>query len=226
MQDPQEPTPPRPELPGRPPAVKLDRRGVLREQKFREAAIAVLLEKGYRHTRLSDVVALAKGSLATLYRIYGDKEGLVHAIMAESIANFGQSLEGLAHSQLPPTQALTDAAESMVEEFLSPARIVCHRIVIGEGAAYPELRDWFLQNAVRPPTEALADYFERGHRRGELAIEHTPYLTAERFYMAVLGTVIIRSMSGSIGPADVAAEKRTAREAVALFMDGIRPRPG
>lgn len=203
--------------------MKLDRRGQARERKFREAAIAVLAEKGYRQTRLSDVVARAKGSLATLYRIYGDKDGLVHAIMDDSIESFGQSLAELERSPLPPDEALAEAAMRMVEQMLTPARIVSHRIAIAEGPTYPHLRDWFFEHAVKPPTEALAAYLQREHEAGRLRLADDPYAVAHRFYMAVLGAVVIRSVSGQIGPADVEAERERARRAVALFHAGIRP---
>ena len=207
------------------PQVRLDSRGIARERKFREAAIAVLLEKGYRNTRLSDIVARAKGSLATLYRIYGDKDGLVHAIMEGSIESFGESLQRLERSTLPAQEALTEAAERMAEDFLSPARIVSHRIAIAEGPSYPALRDWFTEHAVEPPTRALARYLARAHDDGLLHIQGDPYLAAERFYMAVFGQLIIRTTSGLVGPDDVDAERANARAAVAQFCAGINPRP-
>ena len=60
------------------PQVDLCRRGEIRAEKFLDAATEVFAEKGYQHARLSEIVARAGGSLATLYRIFGDK-GTGHA---------------------------------------------------------------------------------------------------------------------------------------------------
>ncbi|MCW5568873.1 MAG: TetR family transcriptional regulator, partial [Dokdonella sp.] len=46
--------------------VDLARRGEERAEMFLQSAIEVFLEKGYRQTRLSDIVARAGGSYATL----------------------------------------------------------------------------------------------------------------------------------------------------------------
>src|SRR3546814_15991890 len=94
-------------------------------------------------------------------RVIGDKEGLAHAIMEESIRSFGEGLDILRDPDLPPERALHAATERMVAEILSPARIVSHRIVIAEGLSFPELRDWFFEHGVAPAEQRLPAYFER-----------------------------------------------------------------
>ena len=49
------------------PPVELCKRGEIRVERFLDAATEVFIEKGYQHARLSDIVARAGGSLATLY---------------------------------------------------------------------------------------------------------------------------------------------------------------
>ncbi|MGS1078764.1 TetR/AcrR family transcriptional regulator [Pseudoxanthomonas beigongshangi] len=196
----------------------------LRIKKFIEAATEVFLEKGYRNARLNDVVARSGGSLSTLYNAFGDKHGLALAIMKRSIAAFGEGLEMLYRSDLPPEQALPLAAERMVEEILSPGRIVTHRIVIGEGLCFPELRDWFMEHGVTPAERLLTQYFEREKRSGRLILEH-PAIVADRFYMMVFGGVILRSVNGRIGVADRPRVKVEACEAVSIFLEGVLPRP-
>lgn len=212
----------RPTRPHRP-RPEFYRRGEIRVEKFLEAATEVFLEKGYRDTRLSDVVARSGGSLSTLYSAYGDKQGLALAIMDRSIAAFGASLDLLDESGLPPAQALADAAERMVAETLSPGRIVTHRIVIAEGLSFPQLRDWFMEHGVAPAEKRLTAYFEREQQLGRLVVEH-PGIVANRFYMMVFGGVILRSVNGQIGAADLPRVQLEAREAVSIFLEGVLPR--
>ncbi len=212
----------RPDKPVRP-REEFYRRGERRLERFIEAATEVFLEKGYRDARLSDVVARSGGSYSTLYSAFGDKPGLAMAIMERSIAAFGESLDLLHRSDLPPEEALPAAAERMVEETLSPGRIVTHRIVVAEGLNFPELRDWFMEHGVAPAEGQLSAYFERERQRGRLILEHAQ-VAANRFYMMVFGGLIVRTVNGYIGIADLAIAKQEAREAVSIFLAGVLPR--
>lgn len=203
--------------------VELCRRGEIRAERFLEAATEVFLEKGYRNARLSDIVARAGGSLSTLYRVFGDKEGLVHAIMEDSIQAFGEGLEILGRSEMLPDQALMAAAERMSAEILTPGRIVSHRIVIAEGLSFPELRDWFFEHGVAPAERKLTEYFHREKAAGRLVLD-SPAVSADRFYMMVFGGVIIRSVNGNVTAADIDRIQVETREAVKIFLHGVLPR--
>jgi AcrR family transcriptional regulator len=72
--------------------VDLCKRGELRVERFLDAATEVFTEKGYQHARLSEIVARAGGSLATLYRVFGDKEGLAHAIIQRRLEDLSARL--------------------------------------------------------------------------------------------------------------------------------------
>lgn len=206
-----------------PPDVEWCRRGEVRVEKFQEAAIEVFLAKGYRSARLTDIVAHAGGSMTTLYRAFGDKEGLLHAIMRESIANFGDGLEMLEQSELMPEHALPIAAERMVAEILSPPHMVTHRIVFAEGLEFPGLRDWFYKHGIAPAQQQLSRYFERERDAGRLQVD-APEIAASQFYMMVFGGVILRSINGMLSPADVPEIQAQARQAVAAFLRGLLPR--
>jgi len=203
--------------------VELCRRGELRVEKFLQAATEIFLERGYRNARLADIVARAGGSLATLYRVFGNKEGLVHAIMHESIGSFGHSMDVLHEPGLSPLVALTTAAERMIAETLTPQRIVVHRIVIAQGLEFPKLRDWFFEHGVAPAHRTLAQYFTREQARGILHIEH-PDVAADRFMAMVFGEVVMRSINGMLAANDLATIQAQTRESVRIFLNGVLPR--
>lgn len=200
----------------------LRKRGEIRAEKFLEAATLVLLEKGYRDTRLADIVAHAGGSLSTLYRAFGDKEGMARAIMEKSIRSFDEILQTLRQSNLPPEQALPAAAESMVAEILKPGRIVAHRIVIAEGLSAPELRDWFYEHGIQPTEKVLTEYFEREKRIGSLLIE-SPTDASSKFYLMIFGGLIMRTVNGRILAEDLPVVQAEVRNAVSIFLHGILP---
>lgn len=216
--------PPTPSPPGRKQGQRQPgRRAQPRVDSFLEAATEVFLEKGYRNTRLTDIVARSGGSLSTLYAAFGDKEGLVHAIMERSIRSFGEGLDILDEPGLAPADALPPAAERLAAEMLTPERVVSHRIIIGEGIAFPELRDWFFEHGVEPAHARLADYFSRQVAANALVIDH-PAIAADQFYMAAFAGTIIRTINGKLSPTDLPAVRAQAREAALVFLRGVLPR--
>lgn len=205
------------------PAARSTRRARLRADLFLDAATQVFLEKGYRNTRLTDIVARTGGSLSTLYAAFGSKEGLIHAIMERSIRSFGEGLDILDQPGLSPAEAMPAVAEHLAAEMLTPERMVSHRIIIGEGLAFPALRDWFFEHGVEPAHLRLTDYFARNAAAGTLAID-CPRVAANQFYMAAFGGTIIRTINGKLSLADLPTVRADARAAALVFLRGALPR--
>lgn len=51
-----------------------------RQEAILDAAEALFIEQGYDRTSLAEIVRRSGGSLATLYELFGNKQGLLHAI--------------------------------------------------------------------------------------------------------------------------------------------------
>ncbi|MFT3756112.1 MAG: TetR/AcrR family transcriptional regulator [Pseudoxanthomonas sp.] len=204
------------------PDVELCKRGEVRVERILAAATEVFLENGYRKARLSDIVARAGGSMSTLYRAFGDKQGLAHAIMEDSIRAFGEGLASLQESTLPPEQALAVATDRMLEEMLAPSRIVTHRIVLAEGTEFPELRDWFITHGVQTAERSLAEYFARETTAGRLTMT-SPELAAKHFFIMVFGAIIIHGSSGYIANFSHDRLRAETREALSIFLRGVLP---
>lgn len=208
----------RPRLP-----VDLCKRGEMRVERFIDAATEVFAEKGYQHARLSEIVARAGGSLATLYRVFGDKEGLAHAIIQRRLHDLSQRLQDLNLSGLPPEQALRQAAERIADSMATTESRVIHRIVIGEGQSFPGLRDWFFDNAVVSVRGSLSEYFEQEVAAGRLKMA-CPLMAASHFFMMLFGDLVIRMSSGNVLDPDPEELKRYASRAVDMFLHGALPR--
>lgn len=212
------------ESPLRPrPQVELCRRGEIRAEKFLDAATEVFAEKGYQHARLSEIVARAGGSLATLYRIFGDKEGLASAILERRLDMHTHLLRDLNLTELPPGQALRRVAIRMAQVMARTDSQVVYRIVIGEGQSFPALRDWFFDQAVASIRSTLADYFEQQVAAGRMQLA-SPKAAAAQFYMSLFGDQIVRLAAGSNQLPDVDTLEAQALAAVELFLQGALPR--
>ncbi|MET0808718.1 MAG: TetR/AcrR family transcriptional regulator [Pseudoxanthomonas sp.] len=205
------------------PAVDLCKRGELRVERFLDAATEVFTEKGYQHARLSEIVARAGGSLATLYRVFGDKEGLAHAIIQRRLHDLSARLQDLNLSGLSPEDALRQAAERIADGMCTAESVVIHRIVIGEGQSFPGMRDWFFDHAVAAVRTSLAEYFEQEMAAGRLKLASSS-LAASQFFMMLFGDLVIRISSGNLKDPDPQELRSYAQNAVELFLHGALPR--
>ena len=201
----------------------LCKRGEVRVERFIDAATAVFIENGYRHARLSDIVARAGGSLATLYRVFGDKEGLAHAIIQRRLRDLELRLQDLKMEGLRPEQALGQAAVRIAEGLAVPESVVLHRIVIGEGQSFPALRDWFFEHAVASLRNTLRDYFAQEVAAGRLVMA-SPALASTHFFTMLFGDLVIRISSGNLRAVDAGALRLHALDAVDVFLHGTLPR--
>jgi AcrR family transcriptional regulator len=211
-------------MPLRPrPDVELCRRGELRTERFLDAATEVFTEKGYRGASLSEIVGRAGGSMSTLYRVFGDKEGLAHAIIERHMAVVTERLQCLSLSGLPPESALRHVGESILDASLSRESLLVHRIVIGEGRDFPGLRDWFFAHAVMPAQAMLAEYLQQEIEAGRLALR-SPKVASGQFFMMIFGELMIRVASGNQSNPDPEVAREEARAAIDLFLHGALPR--
>ena len=205
------------------PHVELCRRGEIRAEKFLDAATEVFAEKGYQHARLSEIVARAGGSLATLYRIFGDKEGLACAILERRMDMHIHVLSDLNLTELSPEQALRRVAIRMAQLMAGRDSQVVYRIVIGEGQSFPALRDWFFDHVVASIRQTLEDYFAQQVAAGRLQLP-SPKAAAAQFYMSLFGDQVVRLAAGSTHMPDVDTLEAQALASVDLFLQGAAPR--
>lgn len=202
--------------------VELCKRGEMRAERFLDAATEVFAEKGYQHAKLSEIVARAGGSLATLYRIFGDKEGLAYAILERRLENHVGILNDMNFSDLPE-QALREVAIRIADSMLKAESRVVYRIVIGEGESFPALRDWFFEHAVAETRGILTRYFQQEMDNGHLRL-NSAEAAATQFYMMMFGNLIIRVASGYLDKLDPVALREQALANVELFLQGALPR--
>jgi len=195
----------------------------MRVERFLDAATEVFTEKGYQHARLSEIVARAGGSLATLYRVFGDKEGLARAIILRRLQDLNERMQALNLSGLPPKDALFTAAERIAQGMTTTEMLVVHRIAIGEGQSFPDLRDWFFDHAVASVRSTLSDYFEQEIAAGRLKMPSAP-VAASQFFMMLFGDLVIRISSGNLRDPDPEELRSYALSAVDMFLHGALPR--
>ncbi|MCQ2418686.1 MAG: TetR/AcrR family transcriptional regulator [Clostridia bacterium] len=89
---------------------------VLKTKKaIREAFIALVEEKGYRHVTVSDITKRATINRNTFYLHYMDKEDLISSLMQESVARQGEKMKILTSSvNVPDLTEITQVFRSVL----------------------------------------------------------------------------------------------------------------
>jgi TetR/AcrR family transcriptional repressor of mexJK operon len=193
-----------------------------RRQAFLRAASAAFLEKGYAGTTLDDVICRSGGSRQTLYSLFGGKQGLFEALVAERCAHiFGAWQHDASLLERSPESVLIDIGTRYLEAVTTPDALGVYRLVVAECLFMKDLAERFWELGPARNRAVLADYFSRQAQRGILHIPD-PDAAAHQFAGMLLGHFHMQCLLG-LRPAPEAEEIKTyVRSAVAVFLAGCR----
>jgi TetR/AcrR family transcriptional repressor of mexJK operon len=165
-----------------------------RRRAIIEAAEALFLEQGYEATSLAAVVKRSGGSLATLYELFGNKQGLLRAIIEW---RKGQDLLPACGDGCPdaaPADLLRRYAHQIYAHVTSPTAIALKRIVITEALSDPAFASRIYDDIHLPSVLDLAELFERLNQRGDARIDNCR-AAAELFFAIVMSDVQLRMLA-------------------------------
>lgn len=197
---------------------KTPSRGELRRQAMLDAATELFLEKGFACTSLSDIVSRSKGSRSTLYEQFGNKEGLLRAIIEEVTADIWTVI-GPEDASLRDEEALVDVARRFVNAAITPRNLAVYRILVAEGPRLPEIAQLFFERGPRQLHRQLAARFQASCKSCEQS--GASERTAQLFLGAVMGVfhlVCVLGLEPKPTAEDIDAHVRLA---VRLFLDGV-----
>lgn len=195
-----------------------DSRREERRTAILDAAEALFLERGFAKVSLGAVVRRSGGSLATLYAMFGNKRGLLRAVVYrrrdEHMWGFlhpdpGKSLrENLCHYALGCYAFIT-----------TPRIVALLRIVIGESISDPAFGQEFYTGFNGDAMAQLASIFRQWTEEGRARIEE-PDAAVTLFFGTVMCDAPTRAMLGMV-PQDMDADQMRRRLAPFLEYYGI-----
>jgi TetR/AcrR family transcriptional regulator, mexJK operon transcriptional repressor len=193
-----------------------------RRQAFLQAATAAFLEKGYASTTLDDVIARSGGSRQTLYSLFGGKQGLFEAIMADRVGQiFGDWCEDEGLLDRVPEEVLVEVGIRYLEAVTTPDALGVYRLVVAEGVFMRELAEQFWSAGPGRSRAVLARYFAQQVERGTLHITD-PDQAAHQFWGMLLGNFQIQCLLGLRPAPDRGEIESYVRMAVGRFLNGCR----
>jgi AcrR family transcriptional regulator len=192
-----------------------------RRRAFLDAANIVFLEKGYANATLGDVIARSGGSRQTLYELFGGKQGLFEAIIAERNAEIFQPLRAVDLLDRPPDDVLVEIGTRFLQRVLAPEALGIFRQVLAEGPAMRELSERFWALGPGRTVTAFEGYFEELTRRGALRLTDANR-AARQFQGMLLGNFQVECMLGVRELPSAEEVEVFVKNSVARFLDGCR----
>jgi AcrR family transcriptional regulator len=194
-----------------------------RRRSILAAAQKVCLERGYANASIDAVVELAGGSKATVYQQFGNKEGLLGALVAEG----AEELAHLVH-ELPLDGALEASLRSFGRGYLNlilrPDRLALFRLTIGECGRVPEIGDVFYRTGPQTVAKYMTDFFRNVAAAGLIATSD-PERTAHQFIHSLRGDLYLQNLLNPTRRPTEAELNRHIDFVVETFLAGARPNP-
>ncbi len=167
-----------------------------RQSAIMDAAEALFLEQGYDRTSLAEIVKRSGGSLATLYDLFGNKQGLLHAIAAR----WGEetALEPVDPDAAPNqsnAEVLTRYARRQCEMMRSPRAVALMRMLISESLRDREFALQIYRDLHIPAVEEMSALFAKWAAAGEAEIDD-PEAAAKLLLSIVVGDSMLHALAG------------------------------
>ncbi|WP_438864605.1 TetR/AcrR family transcriptional regulator C-terminal domain-containing protein [Neptunicella sp.] len=194
-------------------------KGLLRRDKILDAATEVFCRNGFDAASLQEIMAEAGGSLATLYRLFGNKEGLFQAVIERTSGQMVDKLSSTFAREQDPVDVLHAMGISFLDLLSSPQVGAIHRLLISESGRYPQLREIFIKTAPERNLRAVADYLQSLVDAGYLQLNDC-YMAAQQLLSMFKGNYHMRCVLGDTVVLSDDEKKRYVENAVSIFLNG------
>jgi len=154
-------------------------------QAILQAATEIFLERGYAGASIDAIVERAGGSKATVYALFGSKEGLLTALVAQGAESLAASVDALP-AGVPFEDSLRAIGRSYLALILQPKRVALYRLVAGESGRCPHMGDIFYRTGPQAVATRVAEFFRAAAARGQLETDD-PEQLAHFFIHALRG---------------------------------------
>lgn len=181
---------------GRVAAAAESERQAARRQAILDAAESLFLEHGFAGVSLQAIVRRSGGSLATVYELFGNKHGLLRAVVDRHRERGLGDIEEIACSASRPADILLTVAERYHGFAADPRSVDFLRLVIGESLRDPDFGQAFHRDMHDCHLHGVAECFERWNAEGKAEIDD-PLAAAELYFSTVMCDAPMRAMLGA-----------------------------
>ena len=177
-----------------------DSRRLDRRLAIIDAAESLFLEQGYERTSLAAIIKRSGGSLATVYELFGNKQGLLRAVVerASDMAHIGSGMCELDSG----AEMLRQYAYLLSEHMTAPRSVALMRVVIAEALRDPAFGRAFHRDVHQPFVRDVAAAFALWTREGRARIDD-PEAAAELYLATIFSDAQLNAMiAADVRPPD------------------------
>jgi AcrR family transcriptional regulator len=185
-----------------------DARREEKKRAIREAAYALLAEKGYKATSMLEIAKRASASNETLYRWYGNKQGLFREMVEENARDARELVERSLKEGASPFETLRLLGPAILKIVTGPRAIALNRAAAADVHETGLLGPTIAASGRNTLAPMIARMLGDAQAGGKAVCEDPE--AATEFYLALLiGDIQIRCVSGAIdAPGEAAIEAR------------------
>lgn len=187
-----------------------------------KAAQGVFNARGFAGARMEDVARAVGVSKATIYLQFSSKEALFEALVTEVIEATLPAAAPAEFGAMPAPALIEGFVATMAERLTSPDVAFVPRVIIGEGANFPELARFYHDHVVARGMGVVEAIIRHGVSRGELVCDDPP-MAARTLIGGLLLGAVWKMVFEPVGaePLDPA---RLARVHARTLLDGLLTR--
>jgi len=157
-----------------------------KRQNYLAVATELFLEQGFDATGLDQLIERCGGSKLTLYNYFGDKKGLLKAVVNDVTEQLQQTLNFETQQSTSVRDQLLSFSLNYLRFLYSPNLLKLTRLVMTHSRENPELVTFFLERGAFHSQATLRAYIEEQVEAGELNIDDT-YAACEQLLGALKG---------------------------------------
>ncbi|MEM7546007.1 MAG: TetR/AcrR family transcriptional regulator [Pseudomonadota bacterium] len=186
------------------------------EQRDRRAAIeaaayALFREMGYKSTSMMAIAKKARASNETLYRWYGNKAGLVAALVEENARAVRVHLATSIEDRSTPLEMLRLVGPDLLSLVTGERAVLLNRAAVIDLTETDTVGRLIAQHGRETVGPLIAELLSLANSQGALRI-HDVSEAAETYISLLIGDTQIRRVTGAMGPlSDADIERRAAR---------------
>ena len=180
-----------------------------RRKEIQQAALALLVQHGYAATTMASVAKAAGASLETLYKWYGDKQGLFRAMVQANIEELRNELVMSAAAFRDPLAAVQEFGPQLIAVLTSEEVVALNRAAAADSSG--DLGRIIAEAGRGSVAPQLTNLFAR-------AIEgEDPAQVTEVYLGLLLGDLQIRRVIGRMPPPDAVEARQRADRALEML---------
>jgi len=173
-----------------------------RREAILDAALEEFAARGFALARLDDVARRAGVAKGTIYLYFRDKETLFQELVRTMLTPLTGAIQAAAVRDLPVRVLVELILNTFVKEIYGTRRKDVVRLVISEGAQFPELAEFYYREVIGRVLPPVRERLRLAAKNGELAsdaLARFPQLLVAPALMAIIWSALF----GRFAPLDV-----------------------